>query len=125
MIVAESVANMNNVGSGRWNKVRGAPPRLSDVVWPATGAFVAMAIMGMADRMIAVKGLTLTIAHFALGVITLALFSSGWIARSVSVVAYVAFMIYIVSFHLVCLYSSLMCPYFNTCNGGTPYFQEL
>eukprot|EP01018_Ginkgo_biloba_P016998 Gb_31772 [translate_table: standard] len=117
VIVAESVANVNNAGSGWWDKVRGAPPRLSDVVWPAAGAFVAMAIMGMADRMIAVKGLTLTIAPFGavcavlfaapsspaaqeiLGVITLALFGPGWIARSVSLAASVAFMIYTGSFH--------------------------
>lgn len=131
VIVAESVANVNSgtSGSGWWDNLRGGSrPLSSDVVWPAAGAFVAMAIMELIDIMIAPKGLKLTIAPFgavcavlftaptspaaqkynmfvshigcaALGVIALAVFGPGWVARSVALAASVAFMIYSGSFH--------------------------
>lgn len=131
VIVAESVANVNSGTSGSewWNNLGGGVrPRSSDVVWPAAGAFLAMAIMELIDIMIAPKGLKLTIAPFgavcavlftaptspaaqkynmfvshigcaALGVIALAVFGPGWVARSVALAASVAFMIYSGSFH--------------------------
>ncbi|GLJ45275.1 hypothetical protein SUGI_0952910 [Cryptomeria japonica] len=129
LIVAESLDNVNSA-SGSWgaNLRQGAPPCASDIVWPAAGAFVAMSIMGHVDKMIAPKGLQLTIAPFGavcavlfstpaapaarkynmfvshigcalLGVIALTIFGSGWIARSVALAASVAFMLYTGSLH--------------------------
>lgn len=121
--------NRDTSGSEWWDNLRGAAsPRSSDIVWPAAGAFVAMSIMELIDIMIAPKGLKLTIAPFgavcavlfsaptspaaqkynmfvshigcaALGVIALAVFGPGWVARSVALAASVAFMIYFGSFH--------------------------
>ncbi|KAH9329469.1 hypothetical protein KI387_001577, partial [Taxus chinensis] len=90
--------------------------------------FMAMAIMGHVDKIIAPQGLTLTIAPFGavcavlfatptapsaqkynmfvsqigcaiLGVVALTIFGPGWIARSVALAASVAFMIYTGSLH--------------------------
>lgn len=101
---------------------------LSDIVWPSSGAFVAMAIMSALDKLIEPMGLTFTIAPFGavcavlfaapntpaarkynmflahigcatMGVASLALFGPGWIARSVALAASIAFMQYTGSLH--------------------------
>ncbi|KAL4199885.1 hypothetical protein AMTRI_Chr03g53550 [Amborella trichopoda] len=103
-------------------------PSLSDIVWPAAGAFSAMAIMGKLDEMMASKAISLTIAPFgavcavlfatptspaarkynifmaqigcaALGVLAFVLFGPGWLARSTALAASIAFMIYTGSTH--------------------------
>eukprot|EP01018_Ginkgo_biloba_P037707 Gb_29634 [translate_table: standard] len=85
MILAESVANVNNISLGWWDKVRGAPPCLSDVVWTAVGEFFIMDIMRMVDRMISVKGLTLTIAPFSIVCVVLFATLSSSIAHKYNI----------------------------------------
>ncbi|GFZ03642.1 integral membrane HPP family protein [Actinidia rufa] len=48
-----------------WKPEKGsqAPP-LSDVFWPAAGAFAAMAVLGKMDQLLAPKGVSMTIAPF-------------------------------------------------------------
>ncbi|CAA7404076.1 unnamed protein product [Spirodela intermedia] len=102
--------------------------RLSDVIWPSAGAFLAMALLGKMDQMIAPTGLSFTIAPLgavcavlfatpatpgarkynmfmaqigcaAFGVLALYLFGPGWLARSTALAASVAFMIATHSVH--------------------------
>ncbi|XP_062212063.1 uncharacterized protein LOC133913046 isoform X2 [Phragmites australis] len=97
-------------------KVSPASPRgvtISDVIWPSAGAFLAMAVLGKLDQMVAFKGVSLTIAPLgavccvlfsapdspaakiscaAFGVLALSLFGSGWLARGAALSACIAFM---------------------------------
>ncbi|CAA7035025.1 unnamed protein product [Microthlaspi erraticum] len=95
---------------------------LSDVIWPAAGAFAAMAIMGRMDQMLTPKGITMSVAPLgavsailfttpsapaarkynmflaqigcaAIGVVAFSAFGPGWLARSVALAASIAFMI--------------------------------
>ncbi|GMQ10475.1 hypothetical protein CsSME_00053467 [Camellia sinensis var. sinensis] len=48
-----------------WKPQKGSEaPSLSDVVWPAAGAFASMAVLGKMDQMLARKGVSMTIAPF-------------------------------------------------------------
>ncbi|CAN6287218.1 unnamed protein product [Urochloa humidicola] len=105
-------------------KVAAASPggvSISDVLWPSAGAFLAMAVLGKMDQMVAFKGVSLTIAPLgavccvlfsapgspaakkynmfvaqigcaALGVLALSLFGPGWLARGAALSACIAFM---------------------------------
>ncbi|CAM0875414.1 unnamed protein product [Alopecurus aequalis] len=85
----------------------------SDVLWPSAGAFLAMAVLGKLDQMMAFKGVSLTIAPLgavsavlftapgspaakigcaAIGVLALSLFGPGWLARGAALSASIAFM---------------------------------
>ncbi|XP_078442283.1 uncharacterized protein LOC144711987 [Wolffia australiana] len=119
-------------GSGskdfRLSLVASPDGRLSDVVWPSAGAFLAMAVLGKLDQMIAPSGLAFTVAPLgavsavlfatpaapgarkynmfmaqigcaAFGVLALYLFGPGWLARSTALAASVAFMIITRSIH--------------------------
>ncbi|CAA7043359.1 unnamed protein product [Microthlaspi erraticum] len=97
-------------------------PSLSDVIWPAAGAFAAMAIMGRIDQMLNPKGISMSIAPLgavsailfttpsapaarkynifmaqigcaAIGVLAFSIFGPGWLARSTALAASVAFMV--------------------------------
>ncbi|XP_042481628.1 transmembrane protein DDB_G0273707/DDB_G0273361-like [Macadamia integrifolia] len=101
---------------------------LSDVVWPSAGAFAAMAILGRIDKLLAPKGLSVTIPPLgavcavllaspsspaarkynmfmaqigcaAIGVLAFSILGPGWLARSTALAASVAFMIYTRSTH--------------------------
>ncbi|KAI4326646.1 hypothetical protein MLD38_031936 [Melastoma candidum] len=103
-------------------------PSTSDVLWPAAGAFLAMAIFGKMDQILAPRGISVTIAPMgavcavlfatpsapsarkynifmaqigcaAIGVLALSLFGPGWLARSAALSASIAFMIYTRSTH--------------------------
>ncbi|KAG6543146.1 hypothetical protein Mapa_015395 [Marchantia paleacea] len=105
-----------------------APPTLSDIVWPSAGGFVAMAAMGYVDSVLAPKGLSFTLGSFAavctllfalpkspvsqkynvvvshlgcaaVGVVALAVFGPGWVARAVALSACIAFMQFTGSLH--------------------------
>ncbi|EER91068.1 hypothetical protein BDA96_01G140500 [Sorghum bicolor] len=94
---------------------------VSDVLWPSAGAFLAMAVLGKMDQMVAFKGVSLTIAPLgavccvlfsapgspaakkynmfvaqigcaAFGVLALSLFGPGWLARGAALSASIAFM---------------------------------
>ncbi|XP_052150269.1 uncharacterized protein LOC127768681 [Oryza glaberrima] len=94
---------------------------VSDVLWPSAGAFLAMAVLGRMDQMMAYKGVSLTIAPLgavcavlftapgspaakkynmfvaqigcaAFGVLALSLFGPGWLARGAALSASIAFM---------------------------------
>ncbi|CAN8264617.1 unnamed protein product [Cochlearia groenlandica] len=95
---------------------------LSDVIWPAAGAFAAMAIMGRIDQMLTPKGISMSVAPLgavcailfttpsapsarkynmfmaqigcaAIGVVAFSVFGPGWLARSVALAASIAFMV--------------------------------
>ncbi|CAH2043801.1 unnamed protein product [Thlaspi arvense] len=95
---------------------------LSDVIWPAAGAFAAMAIMGRMDQILSPKGIAMSVAPLgavcailfttpsapaarkynmflaqigcaAIGVIALSAFGPGWLARSVALATSIAFMV--------------------------------
>ncbi|KAJ3674660.1 hypothetical protein LUZ60_005276 [Juncus effusus] len=95
---------------------------ISDVLWPSAGAFVAMAVLGRMDQVVAAKGISFTIAPLgavcavlfctpsapsakkfnmfvaqiacaAFGVLAFSLFGPGWLARGASLSASIAFMI--------------------------------
>ncbi|KAG2326947.1 hypothetical protein Bca52824_009675 [Brassica carinata] len=95
---------------------------LSDVIWPAAGAFAAMAIMGRMDQMLSPKGISMSVAPLgavcailfttpsapaarkyniflaqigcaAIGVVAFSVFGPGWLTRSVALAASIAFMI--------------------------------
>ncbi|XP_047316791.1 uncharacterized protein LOC124920360 [Impatiens glandulifera] len=127
------VASSSAVTPARWEdwapEKGSKTPSLSDVVWPATGAFAAMALLGKIDQILISKGVSsITIAPLgavcavlfatptspgarkynmfmgqigcaAIGVASLTLFGPGWIARSVGLSAAIAFMIYTRSVH--------------------------
>ncbi|AQK63794.1 HPP [Zea mays] len=94
---------------------------ISDVLWPSAGAFLAMAVLGKMDQVVAFKGVSLTIPPLgavccvlfsapdspaakkynmfvaqigcaALGVLALSLFGPGWLARGAALSACIAFM---------------------------------
>ncbi|WVZ60128.1 hypothetical protein U9M48_010187 [Paspalum notatum var. saurae] len=94
---------------------------VSDVLWPSAGAFLAMAVLGKMDQMVAFKGVSLTIAPLGavccvlfsapdspaakkynmfvaqigcalFGVLALSLFGPGWLARGAALSACIAFM---------------------------------
>ncbi|CAH8350193.1 unnamed protein product [Eruca vesicaria subsp. sativa] len=95
---------------------------LSDVIWPAAGAFAAMAIMGRIDQILSPKGISMSVAPLgavcailfttpsapaarkynmflaqigcaAIGVVAFSVFGPGWLARSVALAASLAFMV--------------------------------
>ncbi|ESQ45764.1 hypothetical protein EUTSA_v10010656mg [Eutrema salsugineum] len=99
-----------------------AAPSLSDVIWPAAGAFAAMAIMGRIDQILNPKGISMSVAPLgavsailftnpsapaarkynifmaqigcaAIGVLAFSVFGPGWLARSTALAASIAFMI--------------------------------
>ncbi|ESW27336.1 hypothetical protein PHAVU_003G193000 [Phaseolus vulgaris] len=103
-------------------------PSLSDIFWPSAGAFAAMAVLGKLDQLLAPKGLSIAFAPFgavctilfatptapsarkysmfmaqigcaAIGVLALTIFGPGWLARSASIAASVAYMICTNSVH--------------------------
>ncbi|KAF7044401.1 hypothetical protein CFC21_053628 [Triticum aestivum] len=115
---------LSAVASAATANVRPASPRgvsASDVLWPSAGAFLAMAVLGRMDQMMAFKGVSLTIAPLgavcavlftapdsppakkynmfiaqigcaAIGVLALSLFGPGWLARGAALSASIAFM---------------------------------
>ncbi|XP_052174442.1 uncharacterized protein LOC127789564 isoform X2 [Diospyros lotus] len=117
------------IGWDEWKPEKGSKsPPLSDVFWPAAGAFVAMAALGKMDQLLAPKGLSITIAPLgavcavlfaspsspaarkynvfmaqvgcaALGVLAFSVFGAGWLARGAGLAAAIAFMIYTRSLH--------------------------
>ncbi|KAG7560050.1 HPP family [Arabidopsis thaliana x Arabidopsis arenosa] len=97
-------------------------PSLSDVIWPAAGAFAAMAIMGRIDQMLNPRGISMSVAPLgavsailfitpsspaarkynmftaqigcaAIGVLAFSVFGPGWLARSTALAASIAFMV--------------------------------
>ncbi|CAE6255361.1 unnamed protein product [Arabidopsis arenosa] len=95
---------------------------MSDVIWPAAGAFAAMAILGRMDQMLSPKGISMSVAPLgavsailfitpsapaarkynmflaqigcaAIGVVAFSVFGPGWLARSVALAASIAFMV--------------------------------
>uniref|UniRef100_A0A0A9GED1 HPP transmembrane region domain-containing protein n=1 Tax=Arundo donax TaxID=35708 RepID=A0A0A9GED1_ARUDO len=103
------------------NVTPASPRSVSDVLWPSAGAFLAMAVLGKMDQMVAFKGVSLTIAPLgavccvlfsapdspaakkynmfvaqigcaAFGVLALSLFGPGWLARGAALSACIAFM---------------------------------
>lgn len=101
---------------------------LSDILWPSAGAFAAMAILGKLDQLLTPKGLSITVAPLgavsallfaspsapsarkysmfmaqigcaAIGVLAFAIFGPGLLAKSASVAACIAYMIYTDSVH--------------------------
>ncbi|KAG4929994.1 hypothetical protein AAZX31_17G093900 [Glycine max] len=112
-----------------WKPVKApSTPSLSDILWPSAGAFAAMAILGKMDQLLAPKGLSIAFAPFgavstilfatptaptarkynvfmaqigcaAIGVLALTIFGPGWLARSASIAASVAYMIITNSVH--------------------------
>ncbi|XP_030531264.1 uncharacterized protein LOC115741477 [Rhodamnia argentea] len=126
------VAASGNVAAPSWDswKPDKAPPApsLSDIAWPAAGAFAAMAIFGKMDQILAPKGISTSIAPLgsvcavlfatpsspaarkynvfmahigcaAIGVLAFSIFGPGWLARSTGLAASIAFMIYTRSTH--------------------------
>ncbi|KAJ0236378.1 Uncharacterized protein HA466_0256940 [Hirschfeldia incana] len=103
-------------------KAVATPLLLSDVIWPAAGAFAAMAILGKMDQMLSPKGISMSVASLgavsailfttpsapaarkynmflaqigcaAIGVVAFSVFGPGWLARSVALAASIAFMV--------------------------------
>ncbi|XP_004508777.1 uncharacterized protein [Cicer arietinum] len=100
----------------------------SDILWPSAGAFAAMAILGKLDQLLAPKGLSITLAPLgavsvllfaspsapsarkynmlmaqigcaAIGVLAFTIFGPGLLAKSSSLAASVAYMIYTDTVH--------------------------
>ncbi|KAF8037233.1 hypothetical protein BT93_B0214 [Corymbia citriodora subsp. variegata] len=121
------VAASGNAAAPSWDSWKpdeaSSAPSLSDITWPAAGAFAAMAIFGKMDQILASKGISMTIAPLgavcavlftapsspaarkynmfvaqigcaAFGVLAFSMFGPGWLARSMAVAASIAFMIY-------------------------------
>ncbi|KAF5177252.1 Integral membrane hpp family protein [Thalictrum thalictroides] len=111
-----------------WKPDKSVSPSLSDIFWPSAGGFVAMAVLGKMDEMLAHKGLSMTVAPLAavcavlfatpsspgarkynmfvsqiccamIGVLALAFIGPGWLARSTGLGASIAFMILTKSVH--------------------------
>ncbi|KAL0718349.1 hypothetical protein Bca4012_067671 [Brassica carinata] len=103
-------------------KAVATPLLLSDVIWPAAGAFAAMAILGRMDQMLSPKGISMSVAPLgavsailfttpsapaarkynmflaqigcaAIGVVAFSVFGPGWLARSVALAVSIAFMV--------------------------------
>ncbi|KAA8542385.1 hypothetical protein F0562_023479 [Nyssa sinensis] len=72
------VASSSNVAApfwDSWKPEKGSnAPSLSDILWPAAGAFIAMATLGKMDQMLAPKGISMTIAP--LGAVCAVLFAT-------------------------------------------------
>ncbi|OAY84922.1 hypothetical protein ACMD2_17908 [Ananas comosus] len=131
-VVVRSGTGGGGGGGGGGGSVGGVPAaagdgvrvrvRVSDVLWPAAGAFAAMAALGRLDQMMAPRGLSITIPPLgavcavlfatpnspaaqkynvfmaqigcsAFGVLALSLFGPGWLARGFALAASIAFMI--------------------------------
>lgn len=126
------VASSSNVAAPVWDgwvPDKGSKaPSLSDIFWPSAGAFVAMAILGKIDQILAPKGISMTIAPLgavcavlyatpsspgarkynmfvaqigcaAIGVLAFSVFGPGWLARSAALSAALAFMIFTRAVH--------------------------
>ncbi|KAI5071174.1 hypothetical protein GOP47_0013425 [Adiantum capillus-veneris] len=118
--VLASSAAASSVPSPSSDSPAPSPP-ISDIVWPAAGAFVAMLGMSYLDKLVEPMGLMFTIAPFgavcavlfatpttpaaqkynmfvahvgcaAMGIAALALFGPGWLARGTALAASIAFM---------------------------------
>ncbi|OIW19613.1 hypothetical protein TanjilG_18423 [Lupinus angustifolius] len=121
------VASSDVVSGSNWDDWKplkpSSTPSLSDTLWPSAGAFVAMAMLGKMDQLLAPKGLSITIAPLgavsallfttpsapsarkynmfmaqigcaAIGVLAFTIFGPGWLARSVALSASIAYMTY-------------------------------
>ncbi|KAK3440110.1 hypothetical protein EUGRSUZ_B00422 [Eucalyptus grandis] len=122
VVVASGNAAAPSWDSWKPDKASSAPS-LSDIAWPAAGAFAAMAIFGKMDQILAPKGFSMTIAPLGavcavlftapsspaarkynmfmaqigcavIGVLAFSMFGPGWLARSTALAASIAFMIY-------------------------------
>ncbi|XP_030457996.1 uncharacterized protein LOC115678722 isoform X1 [Syzygium oleosum] len=126
------VAASGNAAAPSWDSWKpdkaSSAPSLSDIAWPAAGAFAAMAIFEKMDQILAPKGISMTIAPLgavcavlltapsspaarkynmfmaqigcaAIGVLAFSMFGPGWLARSTALAASIAFMIYTRSTH--------------------------
>ncbi|XP_027332940.1 uncharacterized protein LOC113847843 [Abrus precatorius] len=126
------VASSNVASPSIWDDWKplkaSSTPSLSDILWPSAGAFVAMAILGKLDQLMAPKGLSITFAPLgavstllfasptvpsarkysvfmaqigcaAIGVLAFTIFGPGWLARSAGIAASIAYMIYTNSVH--------------------------
>ncbi|EOA13897.1 hypothetical protein CARUB_v10027013mg [Capsella rubella] len=126
--VSTVVASAGNLTASSWDswkpdKTAAATALLlSDVIWPAAGAFAAMAILGRMDQMLSPKGISMSVAPLgavsailfttpsapaarkynmflaqigcaAIGVVAFSVFGPGWLARSVALAASIAFMV--------------------------------
>ncbi|KAL2321936.1 hypothetical protein Fmac_026315 [Flemingia macrophylla] len=126
IVVSNSVASPSIWDD--WKPLKAQTPSLSDILWPSAGAFMAMAILGKLDQLVAPKGLTVAFAPMgavstvlfatptapsarkynmfmaqvgcaAIGVLALTIFGPGWLARSASIAASIAYMICTNSVH--------------------------
>ncbi|CAD6214047.1 unnamed protein product [Miscanthus lutarioriparius] len=115
------VAEAATAGAAKVTPASSGGVSISDVLWPSAGAFLAMAVLGKMDQMVAFKGVSLTIAPLgavccvlfsapdspaakkynmfvaqigcaAFGVLALSLFGPGWLARGAALSASIAFM---------------------------------
>uniref|UniRef100_A0A804M224 HPP transmembrane region domain-containing protein n=1 Tax=Zea mays TaxID=4577 RepID=A0A804M224_MAIZE len=68
------VAEAATAGTAKVTPASSGGVSLSDVLWPSAGAFLAMAVLGKMDQMVAFKGVSLTIAP--LGAVCCVLFSA-------------------------------------------------
>ncbi|AED97647.1 Integral membrane HPP family protein [Arabidopsis thaliana] len=126
--VSTVVASAGNLTAPSWDswkpdKTAAATALLlSDVIWPAAGAFAAMALLGRMDQMLSPKGISMSVAPLgavsailfitpsapaarkyniflaqigcaAIGVVAFSVFGPGWLARSVALAASIAFMV--------------------------------
>ncbi|KAL5725936.1 hypothetical protein ACHQM5_009019 [Ranunculus cassubicifolius] len=111
-----------------WKPDNATRPSLSDIIWPSAGAFATMAVLGKMDEVLAPTGLSITIAPVGaacavlfvtpnapaariynifvgeiccaiIAVLVFAVLGPGWLARSTSLSACIAFMIYTCSVH--------------------------
>ncbi|CAH8392817.1 unnamed protein product [Eruca vesicaria subsp. sativa] len=123
VVAAGNLTAPSSWESWKPDKVAVATPLLlSDVIWPAAGAFAAMAILGRIDQMLSPKGISMSVASLgavsailfttpsaptarkynmflaqigcaAIGVVAFSVFGPGWLARSVALAASIAFMV--------------------------------
>uniref|UniRef100_M4EY88 HPP transmembrane region domain-containing protein n=1 Tax=Brassica campestris TaxID=3711 RepID=M4EY88_BRACM len=124
--VSMPVASAEDLPAASWDSWKPdkttVAPSLSDVIWPAAGAFAAMAIMGSIDQMLNPKGISMSVAPLgavsailfttpsvpaarkynifvaqigcaAIGVLTFSIFGPGWLSRSIALAASIAFMV--------------------------------
>ncbi|CAN6989398.1 hypothetical protein IGI04_002764 [Brassica rapa subsp. trilocularis] len=124
--VSMPVASAEDLPAASWDSWKPdkttVAPSLSDVIWPAAGAFAAMAIMGRIDQMLNPKGISMSVAPLgavsailfttpsvpaarkynifmaqigcaAIGVLTFSIFGPGWLSRSIALAASIAFMV--------------------------------
>ncbi|XP_002967623.2 transmembrane protein DDB_G0273707/DDB_G0273361 [Selaginella moellendorffii] len=115
------VSASSSAASANSSRSSSPAPSLSDLVWPSAGAFASMAAMSVLDKHLQQKGLSFLIAPFGavccvlfatpnapaaqrynvlmahmgcslIGVLALAAFGPGWMARSVALSASIVFM---------------------------------